>query len=354
MAMDHQSSREVPYSLIRKIRSFPEPHDRYFQLAVSNPAWRSLAESDSVLAWVVAHSEELAGIPASQLLAAGCKEQMCASAGFPGSVQTVRLLRRLSIGAEQAMFGILLLRELLRHEPAAFDVLEASSEVNAQDLTHLAVGNESFDGWGNLRELGWFFPLPAAVRHLIGRLYAAAVPCDNKCVAALIGPVKLLSGFNNKDEAIDWLKEYAGWKDKIELAELDDESSDWPDPPIPGTGTIIPIRSSGELCPEFQRLWLNLDTHRVVSGDYYFYRLVAGQTCLLGIAFVSGSWVIDDLLGSDGSILQDVQIRSEVENWLILAKESSRDINCRQAVWRLHLSRVAAKAGLPAGAPAGS
>jgi len=312
--------------------------------------WRQLVESDPVLALLFARGEEFGGIRPWPLVLAS-KEATCGSVGFPGNERTVRLLRRFVIDPEHAIRNLLLLRYLLAHEPWAFDVLEARQMICLDDIVHLAVGLENFERWGDLNAIEWFFRLPAPIRHFIGRLYAAADPFHNRCVEALIGPVKPLSDFHSKDEAIDWLKAFADWKEKIEIAELADDSSQWPEPPIPGTKTILPICSWDEFDAQFQSPRFYLDTHRVLLGEYYFYRLVVGQASMLGIAFVGGNWVIDQLLGPDGTNLQEEQICAEVEQWLRSAPESSRDISCRQSAWRLHLSRLAAKAGLPA--PAG-
>jgi len=88
-------------------------------------------------------------------------------------------------------------------EPWAFDVLEARSPITVTDLNRLALGLESFEHWGVRNALEWFFALPTAIRHMIGRLYADAEHHSNETSCG--HAVKCLSDFRSKEEAIFWL-----------------------------------------------------------------------------------------------------------------------------------------------------
>ncbi len=71
------------------------------------------------------------------------------------------------------------------------------------DLNHLALGLESFEHWGDRNALEWFFALPTAIRHMIGRLYADAEHHSNETSSG--HAVKCLSDFRSKEEAISCL-----------------------------------------------------------------------------------------------------------------------------------------------------
>jgi hypothetical protein len=103
--------------------------------------------------------------------------------------------------AEHAIPDLLVLRGLLVSEPWAFDVLEAKPRITVADLNHLALDVESFEHWVDRNALDWFYCLPTAIRHFIGRLYADA----EKQISGEGCSVKLLSDFRSKEAAIAWL-----------------------------------------------------------------------------------------------------------------------------------------------------
>lgn len=192
----------MPAGLVRVIRGFPKPHAPYLQLARSDMFWRRLLESDPVLALIVARGKEFGSINPCPFVMMGGPELMCAFAGFPGNERTVRLLQMVDLRADHAIPDLLVLRGLLVSEPWAFDVLEAKPRITVADLNHLALGLESFDHWGDRNTLEWFYCLPTAIRHFIGRLYADA----GKQNSGEGCPVKPLSDFRSKEEAIAWLR----------------------------------------------------------------------------------------------------------------------------------------------------
>lgn len=346
-AQSDTSSRSLPAHLIRAIRNFPKPHDPYFKLARSNMLWRQLVESDPVLALLFARGEDFGGIRSWPLLLAS-KEATCGSVGFPGNERTVRLLRRFVIDPEHAIRDLLLLRYLLAHEPWAFDVLEAWQTICLDDIVHLAVGLEDFERWGDLNAIEWFFRLPAPIRHFIGRLYGESESFDSVLVKSLIGSVKSLSDFQNPAEAISWLADYAGAIERIELAEAEVDEPDWPEPPIPGTETIVPIQNLEELESVSQSQQQHLDAQGVLDGESYFYRVLSGPPSTLQITFENGCWGLSKHQGQDGINVQDPSIQQEIENWLLTAPESSHDIGSRKAGWMRHLRRIEERAEIPA------
>lgn len=197
--------RRLSAELVRVIRGFPKPHDPYLLLARSDTTWRRLLESDPVLALIVARGKEFGSINPCPFVMMGGPERMCAFAGFPGNERTVRLLQVFDLHADHAIPDLLVLRGLLVSEPWAFDVLEAKPRIAVADLNHLALGLETFEHWGDRNALEWFFCLPTAIRHFIGRLYADAGEQNSEAAC----PVKPLSDFRSKEEAIAWLRNYS-------------------------------------------------------------------------------------------------------------------------------------------------
>lgn len=346
-----KSDQTFPLGDIRAIRNFPKPHERYFVLAGASTFWANLLRSDTALALIVAHGDEFAGEQFSLAKLNASKEDLCALAGFPGSERTVLLLRRFVIEPDVSLRCLLLLRWLLVQEPYAYEVLEAKADISADDLIHLAIGERSFDNWGDLRTLEWFFALPAALRHFIGHLWADATEYCSTIADEILGPVKTLSDFRDQAEAIAWLKGYSEAKRCIEMAELEVEHPCWPEPPVAGTPTIQPIRTSDELDEECLRLdhHMNVFSHEVLKGECYFYKVLAPESATLRIALEGEQWVISTIQGQGGIKVQDHGIQAEINAWLLAAPEPSGDIESRREPWRQYLSQVARKAGLAGG-----
>jgi hypothetical protein len=141
----------------------------------------------------------------------------------------------------------------------------------------------------------------------------------------------------------------AGAIERIELAEADVDAPDWPEPPIPGTDTIVPIQNLEELESVSQSQQLHLDAPVVQVGESYFYRVLPGQTSTLEITFENGCWGLSKHQGQDGINVQDASIQQEIERWLLTAPESSHDIGRRKARWRRYLRRIEERAEIPAG-----
>lgn len=100
-------------------------------------------------------------------------------------------------------------------------------------------------------------------------------------------------------------------------------------PPIPGTPTIVPIESYGELLKEGREMANCVSTYHsgVVEGRYFVYRILAPERCTLGIRMESWGFPrLDQLKGRRNGPIS-AETRQAVEEWFYAGPRSKSTPN---------------------------
>jgi len=339
---ESHNAEMLPVNVIRIIRDFPKPHEDFFLLAQKIPTWARLVITDSALALIVARAWQFDGLPQNGAFDRICKYvllqpiKICKAMGFPENDRTIRILSRFHICQKDSVKYLLLLRDLLNYESAAFDVLDFSTTISHFELNHLAFGREAFGHYQDTASLGWYLNLPAALRHYIGCLYAKADEQYTDTAKDLLGGIKPLDCFHNAIESVSYLKRYICEKTRIEEAEEQLSCSfgtTWPPPPIPGTARIVPIQSLADFDAVTQKFRHHtFSTQRILIGEYYVYQLQSKPSYLIGVEFVNNSWVLDIFCGENNVTCTEDQNYSMIIDWLLSAPALSKSLpdECRQ------------------------
>ena len=337
---------------IRSIRQFPPPHEDIFILAETVPYWFQLLRHSPVLAFMVArcwHFDEQpqkgAEVRIRQYVRLK-RSTICEAMGFPSDPRTVRLISRMQI-CEDLVQNLLILRELLRWEPATRDILNRGGYITTHQLSRLALGDRWHEWLSvvNLVGLTWFFKLPAARRYwLADRYYSACSPSDLS--KAFMKPVRGLWQFRNERQAVSYFADYQRHRSAIWKAEeqLKLNAFGWPEPPIQAAENITPVLSIEALEREGQQMRHCVASYasRVFLGDYYVYRVECSIPCTLGIHYKDSSWKIDQLKGEHNEKPPE-DIFKMVNDWLITAPKPNRDLSIR----RQYLQTISKLCGLP-------
>lgn len=92
----------------------------------------------------------------------------------------------------------------------------------------------------------------------------------------------------------------------------------FPAPPLPGTNTIIPIRTRARLQAEGQEQHNCVDSYaaRVRNGNSYIYSVLAPERATLAIRRnPAGTWICEQLKGSGNRRVRN-GTRTAVRKWL--------------------------------------
>jgi hypothetical protein len=347
-----KDSLRLTFRDIRDLCRFPKPRRDLVALAKALPYWLQLFRSSPVIAFLVARCwhfdgqpEEGAGLRISRYVQMK-RSAICESMGFPSDPRTVRLISRMHINP-MLVQNLLLLRELLRWEPATRDILDRSRHVSVRDLTEVAIGNRrsEFASWENIHQAAWFFKLPAAKRYWMAEHYFEG--CRPRELDHLfLEPPRPLDWFRSERRAVSWIVSYQQRSLSIWLAKqkLNVNGFGWPAPPIPPAPSINPVLSAEALEAEGKQLSHCVATYveRVLLGNYYVYRVEGSVRSTLGIKYGNGSWIIDQLKG-ERNAEPPAEVFMLVNDWLLSAPTQKRDTSMRQA----YLDAISELSGLP-------
>ena len=335
---------------IQIIRQFPQPHVDLFKLGKSCPYWWQLFQTAPVLAFMVARCWHFDGLPET-----GASERIhkylslrrtaiCEALGFPSCERTLRILSKIILDQPSHWFPYLfLLRELLKQEPSALEVLGQIPKITTRDLNLLILGahttDDVFNFSGDVSHLAWFLRMPTIKRHWIGNLYAAGLherttlqfsknfagdPFEFDLVFnAFMEPIKPLAAFTNERKVVAYLQECRMRRkvfcDALTHVSQTFESFTWPDSPLEPTDRIVPLLSAAELKEEGQLMnhCVASYTFQMMRGDYFVYRVLTSPRCTLGIRFIHGGWTMDQLCAVDNATVVDPAIIAMVEEWLL-------------------------------------
>lgn len=337
---------------IRDLCRFPKPRKDLLALAKSEPYWLQLFRSSPVIAFLVARcwhfddqAEVGAGLRTSRYVRMK-RSAICGSMGFPSDPRTVRLISRMHIN-EELVQNLLLLRELLRWEPATRDILDRSKHVSTRDLMEIAVGyrRSQVVSPEDIHQLTWFLKMPAAKRYWMLEHYLEA--CRPRELDYLfLEPPRPLDQFRSERSAVSWIVNYQQRSLSIWLAKqkLNVRDYGWPDPPIPPAPPITPVTSAEELEAEGKQLSHCVGSYveQILLGNYYVYRVEGSVRSTLGIQYGNNSWIIDQLKGERNAKPPE-EILKLVNDWLLSAPTQERDTSMRQA----YLHAISELSGLP-------
>ena len=132
-------------------------------------------------------------------------------------------------------------------------------------------------------------PLPAASARAIGKIgaelfdYVMAVIRRHRLDLDDMGLAAALRDLKRAEDLADWLRNVLG-------------NADLPPPPWPGTETIVPLRTVGEISA------IGLEFRNCLAGEDWWLSAVLGQRCFFRVSGRDGpaivSVALDPLLGS--------------------------------------------------------
>lgn len=349
---------ELPVSLIRSIRSFPKPHEDLFELAQEVPDWQELLQSVPTLAflvarcWIFDNQPQPSAIDRIRRYSRLSRNLVCGALGFPAESRTLKILLRMTAWQHDAI-PFLILRELLRYEPAIGEILEDLSEITEEHLARLTLGSKNklrlaIPSLRHIDHLQWFFRLPALKRFQIGMLYDAAGRNRDETERQFLEPIRPLASFRNGGKATAYLRAYAHRREAIKAADrtiiMANDPAAWPPPPITGTARIAPITSFAEATRESEIMNHCVMYHsaQVLRGEHYLYRILGSQRGTLQLRFHRGEWILGQFRGRNNETISDPAIWKEIEDWHWNAPSKERRTSLRLN----YLNRLASETGM--------
>ena len=295
---------------------------------------------------------------------------ICGALGFPPHVRTLRILAKIRLEQPHQWFPqLFLLRELLRLEPLANEILEQNPTITTDEINQFAYGLEDpekiMNLSGNISKLGWFFQMPTIKRYSIARHYLKLYfeIFETRALFSrltehhefqtvfysFLGSVKSPEAFSGDRKLIAYLQNYiARWKTFSDALNNISSTlaSTWPEPPLGPSERIVPLLSAAELEEEGHIMNHCVASYalRVMRGGYYVYRVLTSPRCSLGIQRVEGSWRIDQLRAADNIAIVDSATITMVEKWLHSAPRKQRK---EDSYFRKYLTEVSEHSGLP-------
>ncbi len=315
----------------RAIAVFKERHWHILQLLVRCPGARDLVAHSPALAFALASSWVFRGrrrvcrpLRSARTLLLKPQRDILKWLGFPDNQSSARILRRVPAG-EVSIAGLLYLRDGLRdhdvhkrlsHTPVVSRVvIRIATDPTWSKLVSPALLNEV----ASMNDGGW-----EVVMHLrealtlARRLRPRGLDRD--------GWIRSVSDLHTFHQEMRTLHQRL-----LDGGGIDPE--DYPDPPVPGTPTIVPLSDplmlleEGELqhncAASYAREVLS---STVLAADrrpgLYLYRVLQPERATLSIIKRNGAWRIDQLKGpANGPVLS--QTRRAVIAWLRGTQEQS-------------------------------
>ncbi|MBT3192992.1 MAG: hypothetical protein HN341_10590 [Verrucomicrobia bacterium] len=294
---------QISEQIAQIVEGFPSHQWIFLKLIQESKIFRDLAQSNRVLAYCVANNaeftskEESVGAKLAVPHCAHKQKDILTWLGFPGKESVVKLLRRLD--PEVASLGTLrYLKSSLHRDPKVSRLLAHQSTLGCGVIalacspatTHLVSHSLLKEVAASADE----FDRAPTAEHLEHAMDLMRRMHDTR----QLRPFRTIAEVNtfHDETAAQYQAVLERWaiirKKKIKLKYL------LPDPPIPGTPTIVPITTEQELKWEGREQCNCVGSylHLVRGGDRYIYRVLAPERATLEITLgPDGAWRCHDL-----------------------------------------------------------
>lgn len=295
------------------------------------PGLMELAHTNAVLAWMVLHCDEFdGGDPATRLERARryCmmkRHKICSALGVPSQPRFVKILERghRLLDGLRPQDTIQKLIGLFRHPSP---LLRCPALVNA--LTPLDIElAAAFTPVKKADHLPWLSKLGVAscdsgFEEYWLQMAQVWLGTESQTVRALLGPLKKPASFPKRATAMHYYhRRILIGHDVQEVlnAEWDqDESRDWPQPPLAPAAGIEPITSLESLREEGETMQHCVATYAlsILKGICYVYRVTQPKRATLCLQWSEDGWLIDELRGIGNEALRDGATLQQAHDWL--------------------------------------
>jgi len=310
----HRYCLTIPAPVRRAVGQFPERHwDLLSWAARTGPAADDLLLSNPALAFAVAcgadlcpHESPVRYRDLRFLQAYHSQRDVMAKLGFPATERARRILRKIRPRAV-SISGLTRLRPCL-DDPEVAERLSHVPQINrgvlamVEDRTITRVA-------------------PAAIEQVAREDSEAEAAAAARRLAeairlwGLVRPTVPMPVFNQAERVQEVHAELR--RDAARLAQERAAAGEFPPPPVPGTGTIVPIRTTAMLLEEgrLQKNCVADYTKKIAAGKMAVYRVLYPQRCTLSLVPSRGIWTLDQLKAACNRPPDPATTRAVVE-WL--------------------------------------
>lgn len=333
-----------PAGIRQRLGRFPNRQWHLAVLLARCPGAIDLVDSNPALAYALASSWCFRESPvrwplrSARRLVRGRQRDLLTWLGFPGTESAVRTLRKVPPAA--CTLPILLrLRELLR-DPEALPFLRHARRIHGSTVALLQ--EPSFrplltptllEETARRTRPDRTHPVALLLRDTLA-LLTALPPANPVCFLDIRSIIQchdrlVMSLIRDRD-----VPDPLAWNDPPPP----ESSARFPDPPVPGTPSIIPLVNRQQLEEEGRQMrhCVGVYSEWVQSGRVYVYRILSPCRATLSVELRGVAWEIDQLAGPANRPVPR-ETRDAVQRWLEQAPHNHRPEELGAAAWQAML-----------------